>query len=379
MERAPSYDFLRGRQLPSWITLGFCLSCALLPPESHALQDSSHELNKEALYQRISPAIVSISATFPDMHSQGLLPVTTRGTGIIFGDSGTVLTNAHLVKGATEIRASFSTGTVLRAEVLTADSYTDVAALRLLQVRAPLTTAPLGDSDQLHIGQTVHVVGIPTAAGFPLTTGIILNVQPLRASARFIETSVPVQPDNGGGPLVDAQGRIIGIIMSPVARTRGPGNAIAINVVKNILTAWISSTLRKYEHVYSPRHTAQEEDRTMMKSALVPGLCATLLHMGCTNFPFAPMTVPQDRTGSRPASHLAHADQTRQWRVLAGQLRERADWWDQQAESASRDEGPLGSAYAVERKLAIARALREEADEAEHRSQETALQAARTE
>ena len=116
----------------------------------------------------------------------------------------------------------------------------------------------------------------------------------------------------------------------------------------------------------------------MRKSALIPGLCATLLHMGCTNLPSAPTNVLQDRTGAPPASYLNHADQARQWRGLAGQLRERAAWWDQQAELASRDEGPLGSAYSVERKLAIARALREEADEVEHRSQETAPQVVRT-
>lgn len=354
------------RRVVSLSALGLILSWLPASPESLAWGDDPTEHGRQILYQRIAPTIVAISARLPTHSPQSPHPSANHGTGMILDESGTVLTAAHLVQGAIEITATLHTGSRLRAQILAIDSYTDMAVIRLFEVGESLTPAALGDSNALHFGQVVHVVGAPASDGLRLTSGIIVNLQPLQASARLIETTAPIKPDNSGGPLIDSEGRIIGIILRPMARNRGPGSAIAINVAKFILTSLATQTQNTQHDVTGFRHAGPKEDPRMSSSMLVSGLSATLLLMGCTTPSAWPTATPPQFSARSTVSHTDHSNTERQWQALSLALREQADWWERQAEAASGDEGPLGSVYAVERKLAIAKALREEAREAEY-------------
>ncbi|HET6673916.1 MAG TPA: trypsin-like peptidase domain-containing protein [Nitrospiraceae bacterium] len=200
----------------------------------------SDENRTVALYERLAPATVSLSVTYP---SGGLGAGTTHvgvGAGFIVDEQGTILTNAHVVEGASVITASLFNGARVNIALLAIDPTTDVAILRLPPGHAPVPSVMLGDSDAVRVGQQTLVVGSPFGLGFTLTNGIISGFQPDPAggatgSHRFIQTTAPINPGNSGGPLVDSRGRVIGMSKAVVLGAQNIGFAIPINVAKRVL------------------------------------------------------------------------------------------------------------------------------------------------
>jgi S1-C subfamily serine protease len=193
-----------------------------------------------ALYERLAPATVSLLTIFPPNNEQpGAKPVG-MGAGFIVDEQGTVVTNAHVVEGAVKISASLFNGAQVEAELLAIDSVTDVAILRLPEGGGDIVPATLGDSDRVRVGHTTLVVGSPFGLGFTLTNGIISGFQPAidgreAPSSRLIQTTAAINPGNSGGPLVDSQGRVIGMSKATVLGAQNIAFAIPINVVKQVL------------------------------------------------------------------------------------------------------------------------------------------------
>lgn len=207
--------------------------------EGPADQGESEENRTVILYERLAPATVSLSTTYSPGHTPGPQP-TGMGAGFIVDEQGTVLTNAHVVEGATTVTASLFNGARIRAEVLAIDSMTDIALLRIPTNGIGIVPVALGDSDQLRVGQKTLVVGSPFGLGFTLTNGIISGFQPGLAgagatSSRLIQTTAPINPGNSGGPLVDSRGRVIGMSKAIVLGAQNIGFAIPINVAKQVL------------------------------------------------------------------------------------------------------------------------------------------------
>jgi serine protease Do len=192
------------------------------------------------LYEHLAPATVSLSTTYPSNgQNPGLQPMG-MGAGFIVDEQGIVLTNAHVVEGGTTVTASLFNGVRVPAEVLAVDSATDVAILRLPKSQAEFMPATLGDSEHLRVGQKTLVVGSPFGLGFTLTNGIISGFQPASGraeavSSRLIQTTAPINPGNSGGPLVDSQGRVIGMSKAVVLGAQNIGFAIPINLAKQVL------------------------------------------------------------------------------------------------------------------------------------------------
>lgn len=159
------------------------------------------------------------------------------GSGfIIDAQKGYIVTNNHVIDGAQKITVSLSDGRDLVAKVVGADPRTDLAVLQISDTKN-LTAVQLGDSSKLEVGESVVAIGNPGGAEFArsVTTGVVsatnrtLNIQG-EASFNLIQTDAAINPGNSGGPLVDYQGRVIGINSAKYAQTGFEGMGFSIPI-----------------------------------------------------------------------------------------------------------------------------------------------------
>jgi S1-C subfamily serine protease len=226
----------------------------------------------EDIYRRDSPGVVFISAKITQQTSspfgfpseqQG----TATGSGFVIDKRGDIVTNAHVVQGASQISVRFGDSDEIKAEVLGKDPSTDLALLRVDPSAARLHPLPLGDSSRVRVGDPAVAIGNPFGFDRTVTTGIVSALQrQIQAPNNFtinnvIQTDAAINPGNSGGPLLDATGRVIGIT-SQIA-TAGNGNdgnvgigfAIPINAVKAAIPQLEKSG--KVAHAYLGVSTAQ--------------------------------------------------------------------------------------------------------------------------
>jgi len=163
------------------------------------------------------------------------------GTGVIIGKDGYLLSNFHVVKNATKIIVTLSDDRKFKAKVVGTDSKTDLA---LLKIKAKnLSTAKLGDSDKVEVGDWAIAIGNPFGLNQTVTAGIISakgrNKVGVEDYEDFLQTDASINPGNSGGPLVNIRGEVIGIntaIASPNGGSVGIGFAIPINMAKSIVS-----------------------------------------------------------------------------------------------------------------------------------------------
>jgi serine protease Do len=168
------------------------------------------------------------------------MPERSLGSGFIFDPAGYILTNNHVVENADEIKVKLNSGEEMTAELVGRDPKTDIAVLKI-DAKKDLPTIPFGDSDAVKVGEWVMAIGNPFGLEFSVTAGIV------SAKGRFIgqgnyddflQTDAPINPGNSGGPLLDLQGRVVGINTSIFSRSGGNigiGFAIPINLAKELI------------------------------------------------------------------------------------------------------------------------------------------------
>jgi Do/DeqQ family serine protease len=168
----------------------------------------------------------------------------SSGSGVIVDARGYVLTNNHVVEDAGEIEVRLSDDRRFKATVIGRDSKTDLAVLRIEPGSGPLPVAELGDSDRLRIGQWAIAIGNPFGLDRTVTAGIISATGRTRVGLAtyeaFIQTDASINPGNSGGPLLDVDGKVIGINTAIVASGQGIGFAIPINMVRDIMSQLIA-------------------------------------------------------------------------------------------------------------------------------------------
>ena len=162
------------------------------------------------------------------------------GSGVIISPDGYIVTNNHVIDGAVDIRVTMTDRRILPAKLIGADPLTDLAVIKIDGVNLP--SVPLGDSTQLHPGQTVLAFGNPLGFRFTVTRGIVsaLNrpnpfAADRRSPGQFIQTDAAINPGNSGGPLVNAHGEVVGIntfLVSETGGFSGMGFAIPAQIVK---------------------------------------------------------------------------------------------------------------------------------------------------
>jgi len=198
----------------------------------NVLRSFSDEL--AAMVRRVGPAVVHVRVL-----RDGRSPLSS-GSGVVVAADGRCLTNQHVVRGATAVEATLPDGRTLLADVVGDDAATDLAVLRL--PGDPLPFAPLGDSNALRAGDLVAAVGSPYGLTWSVTAGIVSAVGrslPSEAAGRLIEgvvqTDAALNPGNSGGPLLDAEGRVVGIATAALASAQGLCFAIPSNTAQFVL------------------------------------------------------------------------------------------------------------------------------------------------
>ncbi|KAB2961832.1 MAG: PDZ domain-containing protein [Thermoanaerobaculia bacterium] len=228
------------------------LTVALLPLVSTALAAQSAAVRRSPVVEvveRVAPAVVNISAESIVRRADpffggffGSRPRRTQslGSGLIIDSGGVVVTNAHVIEGASRIVVTTRDGRELEADVLGADRDADLAVLKV-QARA-LPATPLGRSADLLMGETVVAIGNPFGLSHTVTTGVLSargrTVAAESGEARytdFLQTDASINPGNSGGPLVNLAGQVIGINTAIVQGANGIGFAIPADRAQRVV------------------------------------------------------------------------------------------------------------------------------------------------
>jgi S1-C subfamily serine protease len=189
--------------------------------------------------EKLSESIVSVSSMRLERRFFGIVPLEGQGSGIILDKKGLIVTNNHVIDGASQVNVNLKDGRTFTGEVVGSDEATDVAVIRLNVDDLP--AADLGDSETLRVGQFVLAIGNALALpGGPTVSMGVLSAKgrPLPGSdfifEGLLQTDAAVNPGNSGGPLADLDGRVIGITTMMIPYAQGMGFAIPINTVKKI-------------------------------------------------------------------------------------------------------------------------------------------------
>jgi serine protease Do len=161
--------------------------------------------------------------------------VKGNGSGVIISAQGHILTNNHVVQGASDITISLSDGRKVKARLVGADPYSDLAVLKMDNV-THLKPAKLGNSTSLRPGEWVIAIGSPLGFDHTVTLGIVSalsrQVPDINANLEFIQTDAAINPGNSGGPLVNLDGEVIGINTAIAGSGQNIGFAIPVNIAK---------------------------------------------------------------------------------------------------------------------------------------------------
>jgi putative serine protease PepD len=234
-----------------------------------AASDSSNAsgLDASALYASTAPGVVDITSNGVTDTSQSTSPfggpqqqdTTATGTGFVVDGKGHILTAAHVVNGASSVTVTFQDGTTRKATVLGQDNATDVAVLSVDASGLTLHPLALGSSASLQVGDAVAAIGDPFTYQRSMSTGIVSGLDRTISApngftvAHAIQTDAALNPGNSGGPVLDASGKVIGIVDQIATNgssdtSSGVGFAVPIDLVKSELTSL--ETGKSVSHAY---------------------------------------------------------------------------------------------------------------------------------
>jgi putative serine protease PepD len=206
-------------------------------------------LSVSALYERVHKGVVTIKVS-----TQG---GQALGSGFVIDNAGHIVTNAHVVDGASSISVEFPDGSTYDAELVGADASTDVAVVKVTAPSSELSPLQLGDSSAVQVGDGVVAIGSPLGLDETVTSGIVSALHRTITSPNNFAISDAIQTDaainhgNSGGPLLDLEGQVIGInsqIQSDSGGNDGIGFAVPSNTVKSVVSQLLATG--KVEHAY---------------------------------------------------------------------------------------------------------------------------------
>ena len=216
------------------------------------------------VYRKVSPSVVYIQVEQTGSGSTGVTPRSqipgipgfpnqpsqvASGSGFVLDKEGHIVTNYHVVDGADKVEVTFIDGTTVRAKVVGTDPSSDLAVIQADVKSSLLQPVELGDSSALVVGEQVFALGNPFGLDWTLTSGIVSAVGRTIQSGtsnysipEVVQTDAAINPGNSGGPLLDRNGRVIGVnaqIVSQSNSSSGVGFAIPVNIVKRVVPALI--------------------------------------------------------------------------------------------------------------------------------------------
>lgn len=259
------------------------------PTEDGNILRSQSEQDISQVVSRVAPSVVSIST---NVENRGRVVGQGAGTGVIVSKDGYLMTNNHVIDGASTVAVTTSSGEIYdNVKVIGSDPLNDIAFLKISGVK-DLPAATLGESSTLKIGQNVFAVGNSLGEyKNTVTSGIVSGLnRPVTASSGdgegteslsgLIQTDAAINPGNSGGPLVNSAGQVIGINTAVASDAQGIGFAIPINATKGVLASVIEkgAVERAYigvRYVDITPAIAKERKLSVKEGALVLGDEAT--------------------------------------------------------------------------------------------------------
>lgn len=217
------------------------------------------ELHTIRLFEAASPSVcfITTSTLRRDWFSLDVSEIPSgSGSGFVWDKEGNIITNFHVIKGASRATVTLADGSAYEAELIGQAPEKDLAVLRIKAPKEVLQRIPRGTSEDLRVGQNVYAIGNPFGLDQTLTTGIVSALDreinsvagvPIRG---VIQTDAAINPGNSGGPLLDSQGKLIGVntaIYSPSGASAGIGFSIPVDIVKLVVPDLI-----KYGQVRRP-------------------------------------------------------------------------------------------------------------------------------
>jgi S1-C subfamily serine protease len=235
--------------------------------------------------ERVSPSVVYIEVEQPVRSRRGNAPRPPRetggsGSGFIFTPDGFILTNSHVVHGASRIEVTISDGRKCEAVLIGDDPDTDLAVIR---INAPnLVPAHLGEAQRVRVGQLVLAIGNPYGFQYSVTAGVVsalgrsLRAQSGRLMDAVIQTDAALNPGNSGGPLVNSRGEVIGVNTAMILPAQGICFATSIDTAKFVASRLIRDgrVSRSYiglagQNVPLPRRIVRYYDLSVESGILV--------------------------------------------------------------------------------------------------------------
>jgi S1-C subfamily serine protease len=236
---------------------------------SNTSSSSPNPLSLNTIYKQVRDSVVQIRTKIPTATGIPNLPpnATALGSGFVYDKQGHIVTNGHVVGGSQIVDVTFLNGNRYPAMVMAKDIYSDIAVLQILQnasqpqrqLLSSLKPLALGNSSNLEVGDAVIAIGNPFGLSDTMTTGIVSGIGrslPAASAGGFfisniIQTDAPINPGNSGGPLLDTQGKMIGMntaILSGTNTFSGIGFAIPSNDITRIVPTLIEKGY--YPHPY---------------------------------------------------------------------------------------------------------------------------------
>jgi len=219
------------------------------------------------VYKDTLPSVVNIRVTksldfsgfaHPPVEPDSDEPEGVRGggSGFVWDKEGHIVTNHHVIAGATDVEVIFADDTRVKAEVVGSDPDADLAVIKVELPAGSLQPVKLGNSDALQVGQLSLAIGNPFGQEFTMTSGIVSAVGRTIRSGRggfsipeVIQTDAPINPGNSGGPLLTRQGEVIGIntqMLSRSGSSSGIGFAVPVNIAKRVVPTLIEGKAVEY-------------------------------------------------------------------------------------------------------------------------------------
>src|SRR5499425_334714 len=252
-------------RLALFIVVAFCLSWAAMPAalaQQRQVPASAGqlELSFAPIVKRVAPAVVNVYAArivannnpfLADPFFRQFFGAVPReqverslGSGVIVDPTGLVVTNYHVIEGASQIKVALADKREFEADIVLKDQRSDLAVLRIKDAKERFPTLEFADSDELQVGDVVLAIGDPFGVGQTVTHGIVSAVARTQVGITdyqfFIQTDAAINPGNSGGALVDMTGKLVGIntaIFSRSGGSQGIGFAIPANMVKVVVAS----------------------------------------------------------------------------------------------------------------------------------------------
>jgi S1-C subfamily serine protease len=222
-----------------------CFFTANLRPQTVSLLPE--EKNTIAIFQKTAPSVVFITSLVlrRDFFTLDVFEIPQgTGSGFIWDQNGHIVTNYHVVEGASSLNITLADNSTYSAELVGVAPSKDLAVLKVNAPPQLLTPIPLGSSANLQVGQKVLAIGNPFGLDHTLTVGVVsalgreITSMTDRKIHNVIQTDAAINPGNSGGPLLDSQGQLIGVntaIIAPGGASAGIGFAIPVDTVKRVV------------------------------------------------------------------------------------------------------------------------------------------------